>query len=250
LKRKYKEYEKKVRKEFEAWLEKRHRDWSISEKPTKIERFPRIKISEEKILFEAYRLSPDIDVLAYCKASDKLIGYEIKKPQFRPKKYLIVRKGEEVEVLSAYWDRELLKYYKGLEGKKLGYEIEYPTQPHYPDLGIIYKGMGQALFNLRYVDQSFLVLPHFDYLSHHSHPIFLNNLLDRALPLGLIEYEYFFPSNDKLKIREFRIIREAKNSSLWRYYGQSLQSHKNQIDLLHECKIRDLLKEKLKKGQL
>ena len=68
--------------------------------------------------------------------------------------------------------------------------------------------------------------------------------------MGLIEYEYSFSSDDKLKIREFRIIREAKNSSLWRYYGQSLESHKNQIDLLHECKIRDLLKEELEKGEI
>ncbi|MHA1332445.1 MAG: hypothetical protein ACTSR2_15365, partial [Candidatus Hodarchaeales archaeon] len=96
---------------------------------------------------------------------------------------------------------------------------------------------------------SFLVLPRFGYLSHHSHPIFLNTLIDRHLPLGLIEYKYSFTSDDKLEIGKFRVIREAKNSSLWRYYSQSLRSHKNQIDLLHERKIRDLLKEELQNHQ-
>lgn len=281
MKRKYRKYEKRVREEFQAWLKKRHPNWLISKKPIKTESFPipketkkeklpvpedkmikkqkspRIRISEKiskgEFSSETYWLSPDIDVLAYCKASDELIGYEIKKPQFRPKKYVIVRKGDKVEVLSDYWDRELLKCYKGPEGKKLGYEIEYPTKPHYPDLGIIYKGMGQALFNLRYLDQSFLVLPDFkkflEYFPHHSHPIFLNTLLDEHLPLGLIEYKYCFSSDDELDVGEFKLIRKAKNSFLWNYYSQSL-SHKGQIDLLHESKIRDLLKEKLEKGRL
>lgn len=205
-------------------------------------------------MYETYSLSPDIDVLAYCEDSDELIGYEIKKPQFRPKKYLIVRKGGEVEVLSSRWDRELLRCYKGPEGKKLGYKIEYPTRPYYPDLGIIYKSIGQALFNLRYLDKSFLVLPHFDYFigyfPHHSHPIFLNILLDKRLPLGLIEYKYCFTSDDELKVKGFKVIRKAKDSSLWKDYGQSLKSHKGQIDLLNESKIRDLLKEKLKKDEI
>ncbi|TET13387.1 hypothetical protein E3J84_00135 [Candidatus Aerophobetes bacterium] len=274
MKRKYRKYEKRVREEFEAWLKKCHRDWLVSKKPIKTESFPRLnkikkekfsaaemikgqksprvktseKIFKEKTLFETYWLSPDIDVLAYCKASDELIGYEIKKPQFRPKKYVRSRKGgKEIAVFPVYKNAKLIRYYKELLGK--GSEEKF-TQPYYPDLGIIYKGMGQALFNLRYVDQSFLVLPDFkkflEYISRHSHPIFLNTLLDEHLPLGLIEYEYCFTSDDELDVGEFKVIRKGKSSSLW----QSLQSYKNQIDLLYEYKIRDLLKEKLKKGKI
>jgi len=98
-----------------------------------------------------------------------------------------------------------------------------------------------------------LVLPDFkkflEYFPHHSHPIFLNTLLNKHLPLGLIEYKYCFPSDDELDVGEFEVIHKAKNSFLCSYYSQSL-SHKGQIDLLHESKIRDSLKKKLKKGQL
>ena len=245
MKGKYKKYEEKVRKELEIWLRQRHPRWFVSRDTIKNEKFPIAKKNEKETLFETYWLSPDIDVLAYCKHFDKLIAYEVKKPKYKPKKYLTVKKEGKQIVLQAYWDRRLLEYYE-----EEGCEIEKPAWPHYPDLGIIYEGIGQALFNLRYVDQSFLVLPHFDYLSHHSHPLFLNTLLDRHLLLGLMEYDYFFPSDDKLEIREFKIIREAKNSSLWRYYGQSLQSHKTQIDLLHDRKIRNSLKEKLEKYEV
>ncbi len=246
MKRKYKKYEERVRKKLEIWLNKqRHPRWSISREPIKKEKFPIAKISEKETLFETYWLSPDIDVLAYCKRFDKLISYEVKGPKYKPKKYVSAKKGKEVISLDAYRDRKAVDFYKNQ-----GYEIEKPVQPHYPDLGIIYEGMGQALFNLRYVDQSFLVLPHFDYLSHHSHPIFLNILVDRHLPVGLIDYDYFFPSDDILEIRGFKIIRQAKNSSLWSHYGRSLQRHKLQIDLLHERKIRTRLKEKLEKHEI
>jgi hypothetical protein len=279
LKRKYRKYEKRVREEFQAWLKKRHPNWLISKKPIKTESFPipketikekspvpvdgmikkqkspRIrkseKISKGEFSSETYWLSPDIDVLAYCKASDELIGYEIKKPQFRPKKYVRFRKGrEERAVFPVHKNAELIRYYEELVGKE---SEERFTQPYYPDLGIIYKGIGQALFNLRYVDQSFLVLPDskkfLEYISRHSHPIFLNTLLNKHLPLGLIEYKYCFPSDDELDVGEFEVIHKAKNSFLCSYYSQSL-SHKGQIDLLHESKIRDSLKKKLKKGQL
>ena len=89
-----------------------------------------------------------------------------------------------------------------------------------------------------------------EYISRHSHAIFLNTLLNEHLPLGLIEYKYCFPSDDELDVREFKVIRRAKNSSLRSYYSQSLESHKDQIDLSNESEIRDSLKEKLKKGQL
>lgn len=281
MKRKYRKYEKRVREKFEVWLRKHHSHWFVSKKPIKTESFPipketkkekfpvpvdkmikkqkspriRIpeKISKGEFSSETYWLSPDIDVLAYCKASDELIGYEIKKPQFRPKKYVIVRKeGKKIADFQAYGNRQLLKYWEELIGKKSGYEIEEFTQPHYPDLGIIYKGIGQALFDLRYVDQSFLVLPDFkkflEYFPHHSHAVFLNILLNEHLPLGLIEYEYCFTSDDELDVREFEVIRKAKNPSLWSYYSQSLKSHEDQIDLLYESKIRDSLKKKLEKG--
>ena len=283
MKRKYRKYEKRVREEFQAWLKKHYSGWSVSKKPIKTESFPiskkikkekfpvpvdgmikkqkspRIKISEkifeEKISLETYWLSPDIDVLAYCEVSDELIGYEIKKPQFRPKKYVIVRKeGEKIADFQAYGNRELKRYWEKLVGKKSGYEMEEFTQRHYPDLGIIYKGMGQALFNLRYVDQSFLVLPDskkfLEYISRHSHTIFLNILLNEHLPLGLIEYKYCFPSDDELDVGEFKVIRKAKDSSLWSYYSQSLESHKDQIDLWNERKVRDSLKKKLKEGEI
>lgn len=40
MKRKYRKYEKRVREEFEAWLKKCHRDWLVSKKPIKTEKFP------------------------------------------------------------------------------------------------------------------------------------------------------------------------------------------------------------------
>lgn len=281
MKRKYRKYEKRVREEFQAWLKERHDGWFVSKKPIKTESFPipketikeKLPVPVDKIIkkqksprigipekipkgefsSETYWLSPDIDVLAYCKDSDELlIGYEIKKPQFRPKKYVRFKEeGVEIAVFPVHKNAELIRYYEELLGKE---SEERFTQRHYPDLGIIYKGIGQALFNLRYLDQSFLVLPDFkkflEYFPHHSHPIFLNTLLDEHLPLGLIEYKYCFSSDDELDVGEFKVIRKAKNSSLWSYYSQSLQSYEGQIDLLHESKIRDSLKEKLKKGQL
>lgn len=280
MKRKYRKYEKRVREKFEVWLRKHHSHWFVSKKPIKTESFPipketkkekfpvpvdkmikkqkspriRIpeKISKGEFSSETYWLSPDIDVLAYCKASDELIGYEIKKPQFRSKKYVRFRKGrKEIAVFPVHKNAELIRYYEELVGKE---SEERFTQPHYPDLGIIYKGIGQALFNLRYLDQSFLVLPDFkkflEYFPHHSHAVFLNILLNEHLPLGLIEYEYCFTSDDELDVGEFKVIRRAKNSSLRSYYSQSLESHKGQIDLWNERKVRDSLKKKLKKGEI
>lgn len=252
MKRKYTKYEKRVREEFQAWLKKHYSGWSVSKKPIKTESFRSIETPEDKTPRETYWLSPDIDVLAYCKASDELIGYEIKKPQFRPKKYVRFKEeGEEIAVFPVHKNAERRGYYKELLGKE---SEEKFTQRHYPDLGIIYKGMGQALFNLRYLDQSFLVLPDskkfLEYISRHSHAIFLNTLINEHLPLGLIEYEYCFLSDDELDVGEFKVIRKAKNSSLWSYYSQSLKSHKGQIDLWNERKVRDSLKEKLKKGEI
>ncbi len=279
MKRKYRKYEKRVREEFQAWLKERHDGWFVSKKPIKTESFPipketikeklpvpvdkiikkqkspRIrteKIPKGEFLSKAYWLSPDIDVLAYCKDSDELIGYEVKKPQFRPKKYIRFKEeGEEKVVFPVYKNGKLIRYYEELLGKE---SEERFTQRHYPDLGIIYKGIGQALFNLRYLDQSFLVLPDsknfLEYISRHSHTIFLNILLNEHLPLGLIEYKYCFPSDDELDVGEFKVIRRAKNPSLWSYYSQFLESRKDQIDLRNERKVRDSLKEKLKKGEI
>jgi len=99
-----------------------------------------------------------------------------------------------------------------------------------------------------------LVLPDFkkflEYFPHHSHIVFLNILLNEHLPLGLIEYRYCFPSDDELDVGGFKVIRKAKNPSLWKCYGRCLKSHKDQIDLLYESKIRDSLKKKLKKGEI
>lgn len=111
--------------------------------------------------------------------------------------------------------------------------------------------MGEALFNLRYVDQSFLVLPEVVYLSHFSHPVFVDILLDRLLPLGLIKYDYYLHvENNKLDIKEFKVVRKAKVSSLWKRYNESLKRESDIIEFEYEGEVRRYLKNKLEKGEL
>ncbi len=243
MKEKYnKRYEEQVRRKFCSWLKKHHSRWFISKKnPIKV------AIPTKEISFRMDRLSPDIDVLAYCKASDKLISYEVKGPTRKYKDHYIIERNGKMVGSQAY-KGDLGKLQKGNQER---YKIEKISRPHYPDFGITYKGIGEALFNLRYVDQSFLVLPEVVYLSHFSHPVFLNILLDRLLPLGLIKYDYYLHVKDnKLDIKEFEVIRKAKDSSLWKRYNESLKRESDIIEFEYEGEVRRYLKNKLEKGEL
>lgn len=242
MKEKYnKKHEEQVRRELCSWLKKHHSDWFISEKPRKV------AIPAKEISFRMDRLSPDIDVLAYCRASDRLVSFEVKGPISKYKDHFIIKRNGKIVGSQAY-KGNLGKLQKGNQER---YKIEKISRPHYPDFGIIYKGMGEALFNLRYVDQSFLVLPEVVYLSHFSHPVFVDILLDRLLPLGLIKYDYYLHvENNKLDIKEFKVVRKAKVSSLWKRYNESLKRESDIIEFEYEGEVRRYLKNKLEKGEL
>lgn len=164
MKEKYnKKYEEQARRELCSWLKKHHSDWFISKNPIKV------AIPTKEISFRMDRLSPDIDVLAYCKASDKLISFEVKGPIRKYKDHFMIKRNGKIVGSQAY-KGDLAKLQKGNQKE---YKIEKISRPHYPDFGITYKGIGEALFNLRYVDQSFLVLPEVVYLSHLPTPYLL-----------------------------------------------------------------------------
>lgn len=103
-------------------------------------------------------------------------------------------------------------------------EKEIKTEP---DLGIIYKSIGEAFLNLRYVDLSFIVLPNLKkFCPDHSHPIFLTLLLKKSLPLGVVEYPFSTSagpgpkvSQTDLRIEEFEESYKAESSLMWKDYN-------------------------------
>ena len=231
--KKYKKYERQVKEKLILWLKEKHRDWIISKRTMK-----------------------NIDVLAYHKASDILISFEVKAPVYLLKDYLIIKKEGKLVGWQAYWSRHKNKTSKakGLPKgdlevfKELGYETEKHKRLHYPAPDIIYTGIGQSFFNLRYVNRSYLVLPNFFYLSQPFYQIFLDVLFNRCLPLGLIEYEFFLKNQgektEELVVKEFKEIYKAKDLFLWKNYIEVLHK-RNGIEERKEQAIRSFLKERL-----
>ncbi len=238
MSKKYKNYEKQVREKFILWLQEKYPNWSISQKPIRISLYEKRRPFNQK-----QYLSPDIDVLAYCRSTNKLVSFEVKGPVYSFKKcYELYDKetGKKVGHM-AYADRSDLK------ALSVEHKIKRPYRPHKVSLNILYKGIGESLFNCRYVDQSYLVLPNFFYLFHRFHETFFDILLSTILLLGLIRYEFSFNSNQNLEIKEFVEIRKAKDLSLWQNYERAVKD-KEKIDSRIQ-KIRANLIESIDKTQ-
>jgi len=234
LAKRYSKYESQVRKELISWLQEKYPNCFISKKPIKI------CLSERKIPDKEEYLSPDIDVLVYCESTNKLISFEVKAPTYTYKDYYVIKRNGKKVGHQAY---------KGTLGRLSleEYTIEKIPRPHKPDLEIVYKGIREALFNLRYVDQSFLVLPDFLYLFRHFHQLFLNILLNRLFPIGLVKCDFSFPSEKKLEdkefpgerleVKKFTKIYEAKDSILWQEYEKIIDREKTGFG---KQRIRDI----------
>lgn len=245
--KKYSKYEDRVRKELILWLQKKYPDCFISKKSIKG------CLSEKRIPDKKNYLSPDIDVLIYCESSDELISFEVKAPAHTYKDQYIWRKDGEIV---------RRQFYKGNLGRLSPEDnIEKTPQPYKLDLEIVYKGIGEALFNLRYVDRSFLVLPDFLYLFRYHHQIFLRILLDKVLPLGFIKYNYSFSPGkevedeefpkERLEIKEFTEIVKAKNSTLWQDYEKAInEEEKTELERQMIQDIRAYLMKETKSNQV
>ncbi|MEA1964605.1 MAG: hypothetical protein U9O41_05710, partial [Candidatus Aerophobetes bacterium] len=182
--------------------------------------------------------------------------FEIKAPVYMPKDYLIIKKEGKLVGWQAHWSqyKNKTKEVKGLPKsnleafKELGWGTEKHKRLHYPAPDIIYTGIGQSLFNFRYVNQSYLVLPNFFYLFQSFYQIFLDVLFNRCLPSGLIEYEFSFENRgektEKLVVKEFKEIYKAKNLFLWKDYVEILHK-RNGIEERKERAIRSFLKKRL-----
>lgn len=213
--------EEKIKEELRLWIKRQYRSWRVYPHTVKTLTFN--KGGSRQV----YHFSPDIDVSAFCKAEGKLIGFEVKAPRYRCDSIYIYfdKKGDMYG-----WDRYKNLAIKNLEDivktKKKGIKIE-------PDLQIIYTSIGQALYYLRYVDLSFVVLPNLEkFCPDRTHSIFLDLLLKKFLPLGLIEYPFDFkypfpPSSDsgpkisknKLKTQGFKEILKGQSLLIWKDYN-------------------------------
>ena len=132
--------EEKVKKELRLWIKDQHPSWLIY--PTSATH----ATLNKGHLRQAYRFSPDIDVLAFYKAENELISFEVKAPIYRyNNSYFILDEKGNIEGWQPYSNsfiRELKKEGK-IDKKKIKIEAK---------LGIIYESIGEAFFNLRYVD--------------------------------------------------------------------------------------------------
>ena len=225
--------EEKVKQKFRKWLKKQHRDWVIIPNSVQVSLSP----------YRQYMLSPDIDTLAYYRDSngfDKLIGFEVKSPIERVKKeYRLYDENREVVGSNLYKYAYISERQKEDEGevgvtKKQTAGLEY---------NLIYQGIGQALFHLRWADQSFLVLPRlfFFYGVDCFQEAFPYILYENLLPLGLIEYDWRFESKDEVKIGGFKQTYEAKGSCLWQEPSTGKFNQKSNKILYHN-EIRCLRK--------
>lgn len=198
MRKKQKQREEQVKREFRKWLEEKHSDnWIILQSTVK----KPITLHHKQRYW-----SPDIDVLACDKDSHKLIAFEVKPPIERYKRDY---RGEEMyqlyktDHISDLKRENKIKIGKGVAGLKFS---------------LIYEGIGEALFHLRWADQSFLVLPSlfsFYGVDWWKQEVFLHVLYKKLLPLGLIVYNFHWEGKDKIKIEEFRQVHEARNSYLW-----------------------------------
>lgn len=208
--------EGKVKKELRLWIKAQHPSWLIYPRsagpPTLSKGHPR----------QAYRFSPNIDVLAFYEGGNKLIGFEVKAPIYRYKNFYFFY-DEKGNIMG--WQPYTNPLIRKLKKEDKIDEKRIKTEAR---LGIIYESIGEAFFNLRYVDLSFIVLPELkEFCPGHSHPVFLSLLLKKTLPLGLIEFEYCFsPSSSPglkiseidLRIKRFKESYKAKSSLIWKDY--------------------------------
>lgn len=212
--------EEKVKKELRLWIKDQHPSWLIY--PYSVTH----STLSKGLTRQAYRFSPDIDVLAFYEVENKLIGFEAKAPSYKGRKWYDLLDETKKTIIGSLRYLPNEPYFKKLKKEGRILEKESKTEP---DLGIIYKSMGEASFNLRYVDLSFIVLPDLKkFCPDYTHPRFLDLLLKDFLSLGLIEFEYSFPSSSDpgpeiseagLRIAKFKEIYKAKTSSIWKDYN-------------------------------
>lgn len=141
------------------------------------------------------RLSPNIDVLAFDKKKEEIIGCEVK---------LLSRKGWTVHNVKDRGARgkiiaksHRLPKLRG-SGLYIGKEktMSPVATPHE-----VYEGIGQTVFMQRYVDKAYLVLPNLSGLIFSDVYKVLHLLFNKVLPMGLIE---FSPRDDE-KL-EFKLV--------------------------------------------
>lgn len=198
-------------------------------------------------------LSPDIDILAHYKGSNsshKLIAFEVKAPIERYKQgYREFNKNSEEVGFQLYKTDDIVRRQK--EGK-----IKASKERAGLAFYLIYQGIGEALFHLRWADQSFLVLPRLFsfYGVDWFQEVFPYILYENLLPLGLIEYNWRFELKDEVKIGEFKQIYEATDSHLWqepstgKFNQESNQLlYRNEIRRLRENLIKRCLRKKVEK---
>lgn len=243
-KKKQQKGEEEVKKKCRKWLKEQHpHDWFIFPATAQVSLTPR----------KQRMLSPDIDILAYYKdsnGSDKLIAFEVKAPIERYKRgYREFNENSKEIGFLLYKTNDIVRCQK--EGK-----IKTSKAKAGLAFYLIYQGIGEALFNLRWADQSYLVLPRLFsfYTVDWEQEVFPYILYENLLPLGLIEYEWRFESKDETKIGKFKQTYPAKDSYLWqkpstgRFNQESNQLlYRDEILLLRDNLIKRCLRKKVEK---
>jgi len=240
-KEKQEKREEKVKKKCRKWLKEQHPHWFIFPATVQVSLTP----------CKQRMLSPDIDILAYYKDSNdshKLIAFEVKAPIERYKRgYREFNENSEEIGFLLYKTDDIANRQK--EGK-----IKTSKAKAGLAFYLIYQGIGEALFHLRWADQSHLVLPRLFsfYTVDWSQEVFPYILYENLLPLGLSEYDWSFESKDEVKIEKFKQIYEAKDSHLWqkpstgRFNQESNQLlYQEEIQLLRENLINRCLSKKV-----
>lgn len=156
-------------------------------------------------------LTPDIDV-AVGISRDELIGYEIKTPKGRKLTNYEYEGGEHSIRGYAPGVRNTIRSLKakgigGIKEERIQTLFQAGSDPE------IYKGIGEVLFLLRYVDRAYLVLPRcIYYFMKPQQAQFLDTLIKKEfLPIGLI---VFSPAEEGGL--EFRQVHAARKLDLWK----------------------------------
>lgn len=218
-------FEEKIKKELRLWIEYQHPSWCVY--PHSVTASTLTKGHPRQV----YHFSPDIDVLAFSKIENVLIGYEVKAPIYRYKNYYcICDERGNIRGWQPYANRFIREPQESVRINKK----EFKTKS---DPKIIYTSIGEAFFNLRYVDFSFVVLPTLKkFCLDFQHPTFIDLLFKRLLPLGLIEFEYSFPSSTgpapkisatELRIKAFKESYKAESSLKWKDYNMYMGQREN-----------------------
>ena len=221
--------EEEVKEKLREWLKRKHSDWFIA--PT--------SIRKPLAPYKQRMLSPDVDVLAYYKDSndsDKLIAFEVKAPIERYK--TDYRNKTMYQLYKCDYTSKLLKKGRIETGRGVA-GLKY---------NLIYEGIGQALFHLRWADQSFLVLPPLScfHLVDPFQEVILHVLYEKFssidLSIGLIEYDYHF---EKDQIDGFEYVHKAKDSCLWQQPSAKFPQGSSKLLYCQEIReLRENLKER------